>query len=57
MTSYTQLVTLAQTLTEQAAAYATKPTKAESKRMRLTIAAIQRLAVDAKRNLIAADQG
>lgn len=57
MTSYNQLVELAKTLVEQSESYSNRPTKAESKRIRATISAMQKLSVPAKRDLITADQG
>jgi hypothetical protein len=56
MQSYNQLVELAKLLVTQDEAYQGRPTKAESKRIRATINEIQKLAVEAKRDLINADK-
>jgi hypothetical protein len=55
MTNYNTITELATTLLAQAAKYADKPTKAESKRLRATINDIQKVTVAAKRDLVAAD--
>ena len=57
MTVYNEVISQAKVLLEQAEKYATKPTKAESKRLRATIGSIQKKAVQAKKDLIAADKG
>lgn len=46
---------LAQKLLDQAQAYHTKPTKAETKRMRDTLNDLKKIATDAKKELIALD--
>lgn len=55
MQTFNTLIEAATELLAQNEKYQAKPTKAESKRMRATINAIQKAAVDAKRDLIAAD--
>lgn len=57
MTNYNQVIEAATQLVDQAANYAAKPTKAESKRMRASINTIQKAAVAAKKELVAADKG
>ena len=56
MQNIQNLTTLAQTLVDQFAKYSEKPTKAESKRIRATVNEMQKLAVAAKRDMIAADE-
>jgi len=56
MQNFNQIVSLANTLTAQAEKYSTRPTKAESKRMRDTINAVKKLATSAKQDLLTADQ-
>jgi hypothetical protein len=55
MVTFKLLTEAAKELLAQQAKYEAKPTKAESKRMRASIASIQKLAVQAKRDLVEAD--
>lgn len=55
MQNYNEAVELAQTLVAQAEAYTNRPTKAESKRMRATLSALKKVATEAKRDLMQAD--
>lgn len=55
MQNYNEAVELAKTLVEQSEAYTNRPTKAESKRMRATISALKKVATEAKRDLMQAD--
>jgi hypothetical protein len=57
MQNFNQIVSLADTLTAQAENYSTRPTKAESKRMRDTINDMKKLATSAKQDLLTADKG
>lgn len=57
MTNYNIIIELANTLVDQSEAYATKPTKAESARLRKTINEIKKLATPAKQDLLNADKG
>lgn len=57
MKNYTALITLAQTLNDQAAAYSQRPTKAESARMRKSMNEIKKLVTPAKQDLLDADKG
>jgi hypothetical protein len=56
MTNLTLVIEAAKLLITQHEKYTTNPTKAESKRIRASIAGIQRVAVTAKRELLAADE-
>jgi hypothetical protein len=56
MNNFNSLLEAAKQLITQNDKYTTKPTKAESKRMRDTIFAIQKIAVAAKRDLLKADE-
>jgi hypothetical protein len=56
MDNFNVLLAAAKQLIAQNDAYVAKPTKAESKRMRATISDIQKAAVEAKRDLIKADE-
>jgi hypothetical protein len=56
MENFNALVEAAKQLIEQNVKYAAKPTKAESKRIRSTVLKIQKLAVEAKRDLLVADK-
>lgn len=55
MTNFNSLMQAVTNLSQLNLLYQVKPTKADSKRMRLAINSIQKLAVEAKRDLIAAD--
>lgn len=57
MQNYNQVIELAKTLVEASEAYANKPTKAESARMRKYINEIKKLATPAKSDLMEADKG
>lgn len=57
MKNYTALITLAQTLTDQAAAYEQRPSKAEAARMRKSMNEIKKLVTPAKQDLLDADKG
>jgi len=56
MKNYKDLILLAEQLVDQDTKLENKYTKAESGRIRSTIMQIQKLAVDAKRDLIAKDK-
>lgn len=55
MQNYNEAVQLAKTLVAQSESYTNRPTKAESKRMRATISALKKVATEAKRDLMQAD--
>lgn len=55
MENINQIVQLAKQLVDQMDNYNEKPTKAESKRIRATINDMQKVAVEAKRDMIKAD--
>ncbi len=55
MNKYNEAVAAAQELVNQAEAYVNRPTKAESKRMRASLTLIKKLATEAKRDLMEAD--
>lgn len=56
MTNYTKVIELANLLLQQADSYSTRPTKAESKRLRSTMNDIKKLVTPAKQDLIEADK-
>ena len=56
MEIYTKLIEEAKVLLEKDEAYKAKPTKVESARIRKVIGGIQKLAVQAKRDLIEEDK-
>jgi translation elongation factor EF-Tu-like GTPase len=55
MENINAIVQLAKQLVDQMDSYNEKPTKAESKRIRATINDMQKVAVEAKRDMIKAD--
>jgi hypothetical protein len=57
MENFNIALVLAQKLLSQSQAYQDKPTKAESKRMRDTLNDLKKVATDAKKELIALDEG
>ena len=57
MENFNIALVLAQKPLSQAQAYQDKPTKAESKRMRDTLNDLKKVATDAKKELIALDEG
>lgn len=57
MENFNIALVLAQKLLSQAQAYQAKPSKAESKRMRDTLNDLKKVATDAKKELIALDEG
>jgi hypothetical protein len=56
MNNFNLLLEAVKQLIAQNDKYTAKPTKAESKRMRNTVLNIQKLAVEAKRDLLKADE-
>lgn len=57
MNTYERLTKVAMNLIDEDSSYQLKPTKAASARLRKHIGEIQKLAVEAKRDLIKADKG
>lgn len=57
MDTYNEYIRLAESLTDLSREYSMNPTKTKSKKMRELILRMQQLAVEAKRDLIAADKG
>lgn len=57
MTNYESLLTLVNQLSDQAASYGLRETKAESARMRKTMNDIKKLITPAKQDLLNADKG
>ena len=57
MTSYNTVATLISKFQSESSAYAVKPTKTSSARLRALLTQIKKLATPAKQDLLAADKG